>query len=148
MGRAVFIASRTPWRMAQIRTGTTRPDDTAVVAWADDSTAVLKGNPAEQVLVESNDSWGDLGLGQMLLPHSLDPLAPPPWPRQFQINGAALEGEGMFIAPGLVSLASDSYEADQFLVEVPHLDSPTSPAPTGPSTLPSWSMGSLRPRPS
>jgi hypothetical protein len=56
VGRAVFIASRTPWRMAQIRTGTTRPDDTAVVAWADDSTAVLKGNPAEQVLVESNDS--------------------------------------------------------------------------------------------
>ena len=109
--RAAFVASRTPWRMAQIWTATDRPDDVAVVAWADSSTAVLKGNPAQQVLVGPDESWGDLVLGQMLRPHSLDVLVPPPWQGQFRINGAALEQEGMSIAPGLVSLASDSYAA-------------------------------------
>ena len=80
--------------MAQIWTATDRPDDVAVVAWADSSTAVLKGNPAQQVLVGPDESWGDLVLGQMLRPHSLDVLVPPPWQGQFRINGAALE-QGM-----------------------------------------------------
>ena len=51
-------------------------------------------------------------LGQMLLPHSLDVLVLPPWEDEFRIDGAALEQqETMSIAPGLVSLASDSYAA-------------------------------------
>jgi hypothetical protein len=47
----------------------------------------------------------------MLLPHSLDAVVPAPWQWQFRIDGAALEEEGKFIAPGLVPLASESYVA-------------------------------------
>jgi hypothetical protein len=110
--RAAFVALRSPWRMAQIRASAIAPGDAAVVAWADNATAVLKGNPAEQVFVGPDETWGDLVLSQMLLPHSLDVLVSPPWEDQFRIDGTALEQEeSMSIAPGLVSLASDSYAA-------------------------------------
>lgn len=106
--RAVFAARRVPWRLAEVWLDS-RDDRPAVVSWADEATAVLKGNPAQQHTVEANESFGDLELRRMLEPEALETLVPRPWPAQFRVAGHLLE-QDHFLLPGLISLACDHYE--------------------------------------
>lgn len=108
--RFAFAARRVPWRLTAVSLGA--PDDKgppAVVSWADDATAVLKGNPAESQLVGPNYPSGSWGLRRMLEPGKLETLIPKPWPARFELAGHLLE-QDMFLLPEFVSLASDSYE--------------------------------------
>ena len=80
-----------------------------MVSWADDATAVLKGDPVEQHVVGPDVTWGDLGLRQMLEPDALATLVGRPWASRFSVSGQLLDPDhGML--PALISLASDHYE--------------------------------------
>lgn len=105
--RSVFVARRCPWRLAQIPLEGHQP---AVVAWADEATAVLSGKPANQRVLPPGDTWGDNGLGTMLDPSPLEQLLPKPWPPELSLEGSTLE-ENMFLVPPLVSLSADRYVA-------------------------------------
>ncbi len=108
-GRAVFAAQRVPWRLTEILLGS--PNDgvyAEVVSWADDATALLRGNPAQQQLVGPNESVGSV-LRRMLEPGALEALVPKPWGAEFRVSGDVLERD-MSVLPEFVSLASDHYE--------------------------------------
>lgn len=105
--RSAFVARRRPWRMAQIMLEPTEEDDAAVVAWADEATAVLIGQPAS---LSHDRSWGDLGLRRMLEPEPLETFVPRPWEARIEIEGSLLDND-VSILPEFVSLASDRYEA-------------------------------------
>lgn len=96
--------------MTEIRIGATDENGPAVVAWADNATAVLKGNPVEQFIIGPNTSWGDLSLRQMLEPNALEALIAKPWPELFHVDGDLLEHD-MSLVPGLISLSTEYYEA-------------------------------------
>ena len=107
---SAFAARRVPWRLTELSLGS--PDDEvapAVTSWADEATAVLKGSPAEQHMVGSNERWGDLGLRRMLEPAPLETLVPRPWPAEFRVAGHLLERD-FFVLPEFASLATDHYE--------------------------------------
>lgn len=83
-----------------------------LVGWADDLTAVIEGNPLTgTVLVGPSHTRGDLGLGRMLNPRSLEALVPPPWTSSFEIEGGALEGD-FGIAPEFTTLSAERYEVE------------------------------------
>jgi hypothetical protein len=50
------------------------PVTPAVAAWADQATAVLQGNPAQQRWVRDNETSGDLSLRPLLEPDALREL--------------------------------------------------------------------------
>lgn len=108
--RFAFVAQRSPWRLAEVYLRS--PDDPplAVVAWADRATAVLKGQPAEQHLVQSNESFGDGGLKAMLEPGRLETLVGKPWSPHFRVNGELLDRDWSLL-PEFLSLGTDYYEA-------------------------------------
>lgn len=105
----VFAAQRLPWRLTEISLGSSDSAYPAVVSWADNATAVLKGSPAEQDVVDPNTTWGDLGLRRMLTPAALGRLVAQPWPTQFRVAGHLLE-QGTPVLPQLASLATDYYD--------------------------------------
>jgi hypothetical protein len=108
--RAVFVAQRRPWRLSEVALDTTNDEVTpAVASWADDATAVLKGGPARQHVVGPNESWGDLGVRQMLVPTALEVLVSKPWTAEFRVPGEVLERD-MSVLPEFVSLGTDHYE--------------------------------------
>lgn len=108
--RAAFVAQRFPWRLSEVTMATTSDEITpAIVSWADDATSVLKGSPARQHVVRPNESWGDLGLRQMLNPSALEALVPKPWAAHFQVSGAVLERDAS-VLPEFVSLGTDYYQ--------------------------------------
>jgi hypothetical protein len=106
--RSAFVARRRPWRMTQIVL-TANVDRAAVLAWADDATAVLKGDPPSQHIVAENESWGDLGLRSMLEPGPMELIVRRPWPSTLRIGGHLLEQAEM-IMHEFTSLGSDYYE--------------------------------------
>ena len=120
--RHAFVVRRAPWRLAQVSldvTGTGeggqawRPADETprvVVSWADDATAVLRGDPATQHVVPTDESWGDSGLRRMLEPGPLEALVPKPWGPLLTVDGELLEHDA-FLLPAFVSLAANHYEA-------------------------------------
>jgi hypothetical protein len=120
--RHAFVARRKPWRLAQVSLDVTdtgrggqawRPADETpgvVVSWADDATAVLRGNPAAQHLVPSNESWGDSGLRRMLEPDPLEALVAKPWGPLLTIDGQLLERDTL-LPLEFVSLSTEYYEA-------------------------------------
>lgn len=87
---AAFIAHREPWRASEI-TLITNGTGPVIASCADDATAVIEGVPAQQHVVASNESWGDLGLYRMLNPSWLERLVPKPWPADLSIAGESLE---------------------------------------------------------
>jgi hypothetical protein len=107
--RSAFVARRQPWRMTQVALAAD-VDRAAVLAWADDASAVLKGDPASQHVVGRNESCGDLGLRRMLEPRPLELIVPRPWASTIQIDGHILEEDGMILHE-FISLGSDYYEA-------------------------------------
>lgn len=114
--RAVFVAQRRPWRLSEVALDTTNDEVTpAVASWADEATAVLKGSPARQHVVGPEESWGDLGVRQMLVPTALEVLVPKPWTAEFRVPGEVLERD-VSVLPEFVSLGTDhykvSYDAD------------------------------------
>lgn len=106
--RVAFAAQRDPWRLAQVHVDghDSRP---AVVAWADEASAVLAGSPPEARVIGPNESHGDLGLRRMLHPKPLETLVPKPWSPQLRIEGSLLEDD-MSVLPEFLSLAADFYE--------------------------------------
>lgn len=104
-----FVAQRSPWRLARIALQP-QPDEAAIVAWADDATAVLAGSPATLRVLGPNETWGDLGLRRMLDPERLEALVPQPWSATFRVDGALVDGD-LSVVPELVSLSADHYEA-------------------------------------
>ena len=106
--RVAFAAQRDPWRLAQVHVGG-HDGRTAVVAWADEASAVLGGSPSDVRVIGPNESYGDLGLRRMLHPKPLEALVPKPWSPQLRIEGRLLEDD-MFALPEFVSLAADFYE--------------------------------------
>lgn len=108
--RAAFLAQHQPWRLSKVALSTTSRGTTpAVISWADEATAVLKGSPVERHVVGPDESWGDLGLHQVLDPTELERLVPRPWSAQFRIPGDVLERD-ISVLPELVSLGTDHYE--------------------------------------
>lgn len=108
--RVAFVAQRLPWRLSEVALGTTNGDVIpAVASWADAATAVLTGSPAEQHVVGPKESWGDLGLRQMLVPTALEGLVPKPWTAEFRVPGEVLERD-VSVLPEFVSLGTDYYE--------------------------------------
>lgn len=108
--RAVFVAQRDPWRLSELTLDTTNGDVTpAVTSWADEATAVLKGEPIRQHVVGPHESWGDLGVRQLLVPVALEALVPKPWAGEFRIPGEVLERD-LSTLPELVSLGTSHYE--------------------------------------
>jgi len=108
--RSAFVARRRPWRLAWVALGPVDEGDAAVLAWADEATAVLVGEPASQHVVGPNETWGDLGLRRMLEPGPLEVFVPKPWSENLRIEGRLLEDD-MTVVPEFVSLATDHYEA-------------------------------------
>ena len=107
-GRAVFAAQRLPWRLTQISLRSCDDKDlTAVVSWADDATALLRGSPAQLHIFGPNEST-ESTLRPMLEPDALEAVVPKPWPTEFRVPGAALDDT--YVVPAFVSLASDHYE--------------------------------------
>jgi hypothetical protein len=54
--RAVFAARYDPWRLTEITLENTSDQDLAIVSWADEASAVLRGRPTRQHIVEPNES--------------------------------------------------------------------------------------------
>src|SRR3954452_11754953 len=109
--RAAFLAQKSPWRLAELTIHATDPEATpAVATWADNATAVLRGTPAAQHVVASNEVWGDLGLHHLLDTRRIEALAPKPWGAQFEINGDAAARVAE-IAPELVAMGAERYRA-------------------------------------
>ena len=107
--RVAFIVQRSPWRLGQIALGP-EFNEAAIVAWADDATAVLAGSPATLRVLGPNETWGDLGLRRMLEPARLEAHVPRPWAATFRVDGALVDGD-LSAVPELVSLSTDHYEA-------------------------------------
>ena len=97
-----------PWRLAQVHVAG-RDGRSAVVAWADEASAVLDGSPAEALVTGPRESYSDLGLRRMLHPAPLEELVPKPCSSQLRIEGHLLERD-MSVLPKFVSLAADFYE--------------------------------------
>jgi len=89
---AAFVAQREPWRASEI-TLITNGTGPVIASWADDATAVIDGVPAQQHVVASNESWGDLGLYPLLNPSWLERLVSKPWPAEFRITGESFKQE-------------------------------------------------------
>jgi hypothetical protein len=112
IARAAFIAQREPWRLTEV-TLLEVPESTApvIASWADEATAVLRGEPAEQHFVAANESWGDLCVGVMLKPDALRQLVPEPWPERFVVDGPLLERDPTLL-PELLCWSTDRYEVE------------------------------------
>jgi hypothetical protein len=104
---AAFIAHREPWRASEI-TLMTNGTGPVIASWSDDATAVIEGVPAQQHIVASNESWGDLGLYRLLNPSWLERLAPKPWPADLSIAGESLEKD-TDAAPELFTASTSRY---------------------------------------
>ncbi len=106
---AGFVARRVPWRLALLSLDSVS-DGPVVVAWADDATVVLDGEPAVGRVASSRESWGDLGARGLLFPERLERLVPKPWSDRFEVEGDLLSDQ-MDVLPEFVSLATDHYKA-------------------------------------
>jgi hypothetical protein len=108
--RAAFVARRTPWRMAQLSLDEPESElSVAVAAWADDATAVLRGNPAMHYAMGPNQTWGDSGLRSMLEPSTMEEVVSTPWSARFRLDGGLLE-QSTHLVPELVVLGADHYD--------------------------------------
>ena len=111
IARAAFVAQRDPRRLAELPLATPySPAFAAAVAWADDATAVLEGDPPKQRVVRPNEAWGDLGVSRLLWPHALSRVVARPWSDRLEVPGDRLEKD-LTLLPELVTLAADRYEA-------------------------------------
>ncbi|HEU4973718.1 MAG TPA: hypothetical protein VFT50_01410 [Baekduia sp.] len=110
--RAAFVAQHQPWRLIEMSLPSKNPLITPfVVSWADEATAVLRGDPAKQHVVRPNESHGDLGAQRMLNPSALETLVPKPWTARFVVPGDLLELD-VSVLPELVTLGADHYEVN------------------------------------
>lgn len=105
---AAFVARRNPWRLALVTIAATG-SEADVVAWADDATVVLHGDPASGRVLTQNESWGDLGARRLLCPDPLEQFIARPWPLRFNLDGNTVEAN-MGVLPEFVTMATDHYE--------------------------------------